>query len=131
MGANIASLLSSQGLDVIVLDIDGSAFSKLSPKYSGFTAVADATDIDELINAGIERADVVISATDNDNKNLMIAQIASKIFNVPKVISQLFDSEKEIVCRGLNIQFVYPTKLSTIEFENLISQNGELKEIIQ
>lgn len=123
-GANIASMLSSQGKDVVVLDSNSSSFRKLSPDYSGFNIIADATDIDELTRAGIEKADLVVAATNDDNTNIMIAQITSKIFNVPKVVSRLYDTEKEIVYQDFNIQIIYPSKLSICEFEKLISQNG-------
>lgn len=121
LGANIASMLSSQGKEVVVLDNNSLSFRKLSPDYSGFTTIADATDIDELTNAGIKKADVVVVATNDDNINIMIAQISSKIFNVPKVISRLYDTEKEIIYQDSNIQLIYPSRLSTREFEKLIS----------
>ncbi|KUO73416.1 MAG: potassium transporter TrkA [Clostridia bacterium BRH_c25] len=119
-GAHIASMLSAQGKDVVALDKYSSSFRKLSPDYSGFSIVADATDIDELTRAGIEKADVVVAATDDDNVNIMIAQIASRIFNVPKVVSRLYDTEKEIVYQDFNIQIIYPSRLSITEFEKLI-----------
>lgn len=123
LGANIASVLSAQGKDVVVLDSNSSSFRKLSPDYSGFTIQGDATDIDMLTQAGIDKADVVVAATNDDNTNIMIAQIASKIFTVPKVISRLYDTEKEIVYQDFTIQLIYPSRLSISEFEKLISQD--------
>ena len=121
LGANIASVLSSQGKDVVVLDCNSSAFRKLSPEYSGFSIQGDATDMSVLAQAGIEKADIVVAATNDDNTNVMIAQIASKIFAVPKVISRLYDTEKEIVYQDYPIQLIYPSRLSIAEFEKLIS----------
>lgn len=120
-GANIASILSAKGKDVVVLDNDNLAFRKLAPEYSGFTIQADATDIDALTKAGIAKADVVVAATNDDNTNIMIAEIASKLFNVSQVISRLYDTEKEIVYQDFNIQIIYPSRLSICEFEKLIS----------
>lgn len=122
-GAHIASMLSMQGKDVVLIDSESSSFRKLSPDYSGFTVVADATDIDELIRAGIEKADIVVAATNDDNINIMIAQIASKIFHIPKVISRLYETEKEIVYQDFKIQIIYPSRLSINEFEKLILTN--------
>lgn len=120
-GANIASMLSAQGKDVVILDNNSLSFRKLSPDYSGFTTLGDATDINVLAQAGIAKADVVVAATNDDNTNIMIAQIASKIFNVPKVISRLHDTEKEIVYQDFNIQIIYPSRLTISKFEKLIS----------
>lgn len=122
LGANIASTFSSQGKDVVVLDKNSLSFKKLSSDYGGFTTLGDATDMDVLINAGIEKADVVVAATDDDNINIMIAQIASKLFNVPKVISRLYDTEKDLVYQDFNVQIIYPSRLSISEFEKLISR---------
>lgn len=128
-GASIASMLSSQGKDVVILDNNNSSFRKLSPDYSGFTVLADAADIDELTKANIEKADVLVAATDDDNTNIMIAQIASKIFNVPRVISRLYDTEKEMIFQDFDVQIIYPSRLSICEFEKLIScdKTEELK----
>jgi trk system potassium uptake protein TrkA len=123
LGANIASVLSAQGKDVVVLDSNSTSFRKLSPDYSGFAIQGDATDIDMLTQAGIEKADIVVAATNDDNTNVMIAQIASKIFAVPKVISRLYDTEKAIVYQDYSIQLIYPSRLSINEFEKLISSD--------
>lgn len=120
-GANIASILSAQGKDVVVLDNDNLAFRKLAPEYSGFTILADAADIDALTKAGITKADVVVAATNDDNTNIIIAQIASKIFDVSQVITRLYDTEKEVVYQDFNIQIIYPSRLSICEFEKLTS----------
>lgn len=122
-GANIASMLSTQGKDVVVIDRNSSSFRKLSSDYSGFTTMGDATDIDTLTEAGITKADIVVAATNDDNANIMISQIASKIFNVPKVISRLYDTEKETVYKDFDIKIIYPARLSISAFENLISQD--------
>ncbi len=121
LGANIASVLSARGKDVIVLDITSTAFRKLSPDYGGFSIEGDATDLATLERAGIEKAGIVVAATNDDNTNVMIAQIASKIFSVPKVISRLYDTEKEIVYQGYPIRLIYPSRLSIVEFEKLVA----------
>ncbi|WP_178021087.1 NAD-binding protein [uncultured Paenibacillus sp.] len=123
VGAEIASMLSSKGKDVVVLDNNKLSFRKLSPDYSGFTVEADATDVDALKQAGIEKADLLVAATNDDNTNIMIAQIASKLFQVPRVISRLYDYEKEVVYNDYNVQIIYPTRLTLHQFEQLISEH--------
>lgn len=54
------------------------AFQKLSEIFSGFTIEADEIEKDTLLLANIERAEIIITATNDDNTNLMIAQIAKK-----------------------------------------------------
>lgn len=123
-GARIASLLSSKGKDVVVIDRDSAAFRKLSPDFSGFTIPADVTDIDALRHAGIEKVDVVFAATDDDNTNIMVAQIARVIFDVPKVVTRLYDDDKEPLYHGYGVDIIYPTKLAADQFREIMSQEA-------
>ncbi len=123
MGMSIASMLSSQGEKVAVVDISELSFKKLSNNYKGLFIEGDATDIDVLERVGIDRADMVVAATNDDNANIMISEIASAIFHVPKVISRLYDTDKQSVYHEFNINTIYPAKLSLKEFENVLSQS--------
>lgn len=83
----------------------------------------DATDIDILMEAGIKKANIVLAATDDDNTNIMISQIASELFEVDKVVSRIYDTEKEIVYSDLDVKIIRPAKLSINEFERLALDN--------
>ncbi len=83
-GDNIASILSKEGKDVIIIDKD--SFRKLSNDFTGFKIEGDA-DIETLIEGRIEEVGTVVAATGDDNVNIMISEIAKRIFNVEKVIS--------------------------------------------
>ncbi len=50
----------------------------------GRFTVGTALEIDGLMEAGIEDADVFLAATRGDNTNLVIAQIAQRRFNVAR-----------------------------------------------
>lgn len=119
LGINVAGEFSSRGKSVIIIDTNRDSFIKLPHNYSGFTLEGDATDISILKEAGIDEADIVLAATDNDNVNIMISEISSKIFDVEKVISRLYDTEKESIYKGFDIQIIYPSKLSIQEFNKL------------
>lgn len=119
-GANIATVLSLSGKDVIIIDLDEDSFRKLSQDYSGFKLIGDATDIDVLINAGINKATMLVAATNDDDVNIMISQISKVIFNTKKVISRLYDDDKEVVYKDFNITLLRPTSLTINEFERLL-----------
>ena len=44
-----------------------------------------------LIAAGIEDADAVVVATDGDNTNIVIAQVAQRRFDCPCVVTRVLD----------------------------------------
>lgn len=119
-GSNVASYLSKNGSEVIVIDLNREAFDKLPVSYSGFKIIGDGSDVDKLIEMGIKKADLIIAATDNDNVNIMISEIAKNIFNKNFIVSRLYDLEKEVVYRDLDIDVISPTKLSIDAFHNVV-----------
>jgi trk system potassium uptake protein len=108
-GSYLANNLSREGHSVVVIDAKAPAFNELTAEFSGFVVEGDATEFAVLKEAKIHRADVFIAATENDNVNLMVAQIAKKIFQVEKVIARLWDSRREAYCRHLELEVVFPT----------------------
>lgn len=121
LGASLANDLSDENKDVIIVDRDKSAFRKLSPSYGGLTLIGDATDLDILIEAGIEKASLVIVVTNNDNTNIMISQISKKQFKVEKVITRLYDPERTFVYDDQEIKTISPLILSTNKIKKLIN----------
>lgn len=54
-----------------------------------------------LRQRNIEKAGVLLATTNDDNTNIMIAQIAKKIYNVPNVIVRIFDPSKHEIYRKI------------------------------
>ena len=120
-GAGLAGELSEHGDDVIIIDKDNDAFRKLPPNFSGFQIVGNVTDPDLLEDAGIGNASVVVAATDDDNINCMLAQMARRIYDVGEVFARFNDTDKEHLIGGLNIKAIYPARLSIEKFKELSS----------
>ncbi len=119
LSANIAGALSGKGYNVIIIDKDENAFRRLPENFSGYEITGDATDIDALEQVGIKGVSMFLALTESDNTNSLIAQIASRVFGIPKVFVRLNDPDKERVLEGFNIEVIYPFKLSISEFERL------------
>lgn len=120
LGSHLARLLSKARKSVVVIDKNEHAFHRLSDEYSGFTIEADAVEIDTLLRAKIDKADVVVTTTNDDNTNLMIAQIAKTIYKVPKVIARLFEPSRQQVFEELDIDTLCPTILSAVALKDYI-----------
>ncbi len=84
VGAHLASLLEDDGHEITVLDIDPAAFAKLPHTFRGNALLGDGTDEDSLKRAGIQEMQAFIALTAADNTNIMAAQIAQRVFNVPE-----------------------------------------------
>jgi trk system potassium uptake protein len=109
VGARVASLLDHTGNDVTVIDIDSRAFQRLPTTFGGDTIIGTGIDEDVLRRAGIEEADAFIAVTNGDNRNIMAAQVARLIFNVPEVVCRIYDPVREDTYRRLGLTTVCPT----------------------
>lgn len=93
-GRFLAHKMSRAAEAVVIIDIDAGALAQL-PSDCPITAVeGDASNIEVLRYAGIARSRAVIATTDQDSINLMIASIASEIYDVPEVVAIVSDSNR-------------------------------------
>lgn len=125
LGSSLANALSDEGGNVLVVDRDKDSFRKLSPSYGGLTLTGDATDIDVLREAQVGSAATIIAVTNNDNINIMVAQMARKFFKRQRIIVRLYDPERECVYHDLGIATICPAVLSEKEIRKLLAGDGK------
>lgn len=123
LGANLANMLSDNGTNVLMLDRNEDSFRKLSSSYGGLTVDGDARNISTLREAGIEKAKVVVSVTNDDNTNIMVAQIAKELYHIPYVVCRLYDPERECVYHEFGINTICPAVLSANEINKLLGSS--------
>jgi len=116
LGAHLANQLSLDGHSVLVIDADEDAFQQLSPAFSGFHIVGDVTQKAVLEEARLKEADVFFATAREDNVNLMVAQVARKLLDVPKVLARIFDPRREQVYAKLGIETICPTSVAAEKF---------------
>ena len=111
VGAHLAKLLDTDGHSVTVLDINTYSFRRLAPDFNGTALVGNGIDEEALKRAGIEEADVFFALTQGDNRNVMAAQIAKHIFNVPRVICRIYDPLRQELYSTLGLEAISPTTI--------------------
>ena len=111
VGAQLAGLLDADGHTVTILDTDAYSFRRLAPTFGGTALIGNGIDEEALKRAGIEEADVFVALTQGDNRNVMAAQIAKHIFNVPRVISRIYDPLRQELYDTLGIEAFSPTTI--------------------
>lgn len=116
LGSLLANQLSGEGHDVVVIDRDDQSFDKLSVEFSGYKIVGDAAEQAVLKRAEISKADYLFAVTTEDNINLMVAQIANRLFEVPHVLARIMDTGRETVYREFGIKTISPTHLTADAF---------------
>ena len=106
---HLIPMLQTQGHEIKVVGpssacIDHSIAS-LGIEFVPFSGIL----MDDLQKAKIGDVELFLALSDNDNKNAMAAQIASKIFNVANVICHIKDTSRRDVYEQLGIQVVSST----------------------
>src|SRR5213595_386424 len=116
VGSAVAKAALAAGHEVSVLDEDPLSHERLDvggegtwEDRGGLFTVGTALEIDALLEAGIERADTFVAATDGDNTNLVIAQIAKRRFNVPTVVARILDPYRAEWYEHQGVHTVCPT----------------------
>jgi len=122
LGSLLANRLSGKGHSVVVIDNRDSAFNTLSAEFSGFRMVGDATELKVLKEAKIEEADVFIATTRDDNVNIMVSQVAKKIFHVPKVMARVFEPKRENIYKDFDIEAISPTTIAVELFLESVAE---------
>jgi len=120
IGSNLALTLLEDNHDIVVIDSDPNNFDLLGSGFNGVTIAGMPIDEDVLRNAGIEKADALAAVTSDDNMNVMVSEIARDLFHVPKVITRLYDPEREIVFKKMGLITICPTTLAVDRLKNML-----------
>jgi trk system potassium uptake protein TrkA len=119
VGSAVAKRALDAGHEVSVLDSDPLSHERLDKDQTttwedagGRFTVGTALEIDALLEAGIENADVFVAATSGDNTNLVIAQIAQRRFNVGRVVVRVADPARASWYGEQGLHTVSPTQVA-------------------
>ncbi len=135
VGSELAKLLSNEGHNVVVIDKNSISFDRLGKTFNGITLVGNGFDLELLKTAGIAQANAFCAVTNGDNTNLVAAQVAKKIFNVPKVIVRVYDPSRANIYKALGLDVISGTilfasmirdKVVESKFSSYLIESGEL-----
>lgn len=126
LGSLLGGRLSSLGCSVVAIDHKETAFDKVFLGFSGFKIIGDAAELDVLRRAKVDKADCLLAVTDQDNLNLMVAQVAKSVFQVPKVMARVYDPAQEAVYSQFGIETISPTRLSADAFLTALQASMEV-----
>ncbi len=109
VGSAIALELDRGGWDVSVIDEREEALTRLGNDWGGVFLVGHGMEAGLLREAGIEDADAVVVATDGDNTNIVIGQVAQKLFGVGCVVVRVLDPARAEFYASRGMRTVCPT----------------------
>jgi trk system potassium uptake protein TrkA len=119
VGSSLARTMLSEGHEVSCLDEDPEAHARLEinldkawEDMGGQFTVGTALEVEALLAAGIEKADVFVASTDGDNTNIIIAQLAKRRFHVPTVIARILDPLRAEWYERQGVHTICPTRVA-------------------
>lgn len=131
VGSQLATLFSRGENNVVVIDSDPQKFLSLGQSFEGSTLVGVGFDEDVLIEAGVEECDVLCAVTNQDNSNLMIAEVGRKLFEVPYVLTRLYNPDRANAYLQLGLDYVCGTTLVAEEmYSKVMADRGKFIEAV-
>ena len=88
MGSHLARMLSGNGHDITVIDIDTKALNELNTLADLITIEGDTTTFAVLRKAGVRRCDLFIAVNHDENQNILAA-IMAKLVGAKKAIARV------------------------------------------
>ncbi len=122
LAAGLARALAAKGHDVVVVGQE-KELARLGSDFDGVTIPGDAAEEDTLRKAGVDRAELLVAATADDNVNVMVVQVARRIFQVPLTLARISDPERERFYRGLGLATVCPTSTGINQILGMIQRS--------
>jgi trk system potassium uptake protein TrkA len=110
-GAMLAEVLDAAGHSVLIMDVRTSAFGRLPHSFKGEAVRGDGTDEGALRRAGAAEADLFLTLTEGDNRNIMAAQLARESLGARRVIAKVNDSVRAQAYAELGIGTVCRTTM--------------------
>lgn len=117
VGFNLFKTLKERNYDVVLIERDKETCLRIAEDFNSDVIWGDGTNLDVLIDAGINEAEIVAAVTGSDEENLVICQIAKLSFNTKKTIARVNNPKNTVMFKNLGID---DTVCSTEVIANLI-----------
>jgi trk system potassium uptake protein TrkA len=88
VGWNLARELIGKGHELTLIEADAARYATVEDELEHAVQYGDGSELWVLDRAGIERAEMVIAVTGDDEDNILICQVAREKYGVERVISR-------------------------------------------
>ncbi len=104
VGWNLARELMAKGNEVTVVESDRSRYLTVEQELEHAIQYGDATELWVLERAGINRADLTVAVTGDDEDNLLICQLAKEKYLCARIIARINNPRNRQFFELLGIQ---------------------------
>ncbi|SLM32614.1 TrkA-N domain protein [Desulfamplus magnetovallimortis] len=117
---------TARGYQVVIINREKDECIQLSRQLSAMVVCGDGSDAGILKEAGAIGADAILAITPNDQDNLVVCQLASLKFGVPKAIALANDPDNTEIFEKLGVSAFSTTQI----VGSLIEQRASLEQIL-
>ncbi len=93
VGYHISNFFSKEGIDVTVIDADGKKIKRITEELDVAAIEGEGGSPLVLKQAGIDEAEMLLAVTDSDETNMIACLMVKAMFNIPKKIARIRNSE--------------------------------------
>ncbi len=132
VGLYIADDLRATGHEVLIIEQQPGVLERADTAEGIEWYVGDACEVSTLKDAGVERCDVMVAATGDDEDNLVVSLLAKTEFAVPRVIARVNNPKNEWLFNenwGVDLSVSTPHLLTALVEEAV--QVGRLVRLLQ
>jgi len=132
VGVFIANDLVSSGHEVLLLEQQPAVKERAVTDPGVEWYIGDACEVSTLKDAGIDRCEVVVAATGDDEDNLVVSLLAKTEFAVPRVIARVNNPKNEWLFNenwGVDLSVSTPHLITSLVEEAV--EVGKLVRILQ
>jgi len=102
IGTPLVQIATAGGNEVVVIERDAAKAEQASREFDCLVINDDATSKEVLADAGADRADALVSTTDQDATNIMVCLLAQEL-DVPEVVSVVHNPEHMGLFRQIGV----------------------------
>lgn len=132
VGSSVARSMLADGHTVSCLDQDPESHARLEvgldeswEEAGGLFTVGTALETEALEEAGIAQADSFVAATNGDNTNIVISQIAQRRYQVDTVIARILDPLRAEWYREQGLKTICPTRVAIEMLEDKLRRAAD------
>ena len=106
VGAALTAQLSREGHDIAVIDVNSTVLTDISNNYDVMGLIGNGASHAVQVEAGIEKADLLVAATDSDELNLLCCLIAKKAGGcntIARVRNPVYNEEIDFIKEELGL----------------------------
>jgi trk system potassium uptake protein len=129
IGRGLAKRLVADKHDVVIIDREKSVCEAIYAEFGAVTINGNATSLEVLEHAGIEKSDIAVSVMRNDADNLTFALLA-RHFQIPHIHVRMNDPKYESVYKSVGVTNIARVTSLLIEQFLVNIETPELRKVI-